>query len=156
MAFGLDDLAMATIVAEGAGSIAGAFGGGPKRAGAFSNEDLRRYLNQLYQIAGFGFAPGKGLFREPGGPNLEMFGIGPESRRRAMTEIEAQYQPKIARGRAMISRGAGYQPGLLQDYELGEGANLLNLYRGLQIEDTRRQSEVMSELLRLMQNLLQV
>lgn len=169
----VDPLTIGATVLSAAGDIASTFGGEPKRAGAFSKDDLRYYLEQLYRLAGIGFSPGTkplydpktkkftpatsgGLFLEEGGPNLGIFGLGPEQRALKMAEIEKGAQPEFARSRALVSRATGgAQPGLLADLGTSQGANLLDVFRQLQIFETEKQGQIMQDLFRQISQLIQ-
>ena len=71
---------------EALSAIAGIFGGDKtKRVGAFTDQELRDWRNRLYQITG-GFG---------GQPNLEIFGIGPESLKRQYSFGQSQLAPQF-------------------------------------------------------------
>jgi len=139
---------------EALSAITGMFGGTTtKRTGAFSKQDLRNWLNYLSYITG----------RGGGMPNLEMFGIGPESLKRQFAFGQSQLAPQFdlerRRARAELAALAGNQPGLLSDRMTsiagGQQKTLQDLLAQLQIGQQAQQAGVMSNLMQMINSLIQ-
>jgi len=138
---------------EAVSAITSMFGGGGGRQGAFSKRDLRNWLNYLGQITG----------RGGGTPNLEAFGIGPESLKRqygfAQSQLSPGYDLERRRARTNLASTAGNQPGLLSDAYTSIGAgqtkNFADILAQLQIGQGQQQAGVMTNLMNMINSLIQ-